>query len=32
MDLKKLATIADKRKRGDNVQNGHIKTWLSDHE
>ena len=28
----KLKAIADKLKRGENVQNRHLQTWLSDEE
>ena len=30
--LAKLETIADKLKRGENVQNRHLQTWLSEDE
>ena len=30
--LAKLETIADKLKRGENVQNRQLQTWLSEHE
>ena len=30
--LKKLDTIADKLKRGENVQNRQLQTWLSEDE
>ena len=30
--LNKLEAIADKLKRGENVQNGQLQTWLSDEE
>ena len=30
--LKKLEAIAEKLKRGENVQNRQLQTWLSDHE